>query len=364
MRIVYTCQNTTVRGGLERMIVEKANAMAAAGNDVALIVNNPPGAAHAYSVSPAVRVCDIGMPAPRGLLSRLRFKLVQDMRMWRLLRHLRPDITVAVPTWLTQPVLSGPGRLVLESHSSRGHMFDGEKRSRYKRLKVALAERLAACVVTLTRADADSWRHARRIAVIPNFSDMSAPEADLPRRHAMAMGRLSAEKQYDLLIDAWRIVADTHPDARLDIYGDGPMREELLTRIHELGLTQNVRLCGRSDCPAAEYARHSFLVLSSNHEGQPMALIEAMRCGCPCVATDCPEGPREIIANGTDGLLVPYRDRQRDERVRLLASAICHMIENPAMCAEMGRRAAGNSARFDKATITAQWEQLFTELLR
>ncbi|MDE6269392.1 MAG: glycosyltransferase, partial [Muribaculaceae bacterium] len=319
MRIVYTCQTTTVRGGLERIIVDKANAMASAGHEVCLIVNNSPDCVPAYATAPGVKVVDLAMKAPHGVLSRLRYKIVQNTRIFRALRHFRPDIVVAAPSWLTLSMIFGPGRLVLESHSSRGHMFDSEKQSAYKRWKVSAAERRSECVVTLTAAEAACWPHARRTEVIPNYSEMNPPAQAGERRNAMAIGRLAEVKQFDLLVDAWRDVTDKHPDASLDIFGDGELRSTLQSQIERLDLSKNVRLCGATENPAAEYATHNFLVLSSDYEGFGLVLIEAMRCGCPCVATDCPEGPREIIEDGVDGILVDYRDRSRDERVALLA---------------------------------------------
>ena len=118
--------------------------MAQAGHDVCLIVNNPPGQKTAYDIDPAVQLYDIALSEPKSVFGSMKFKLMQNLTIRRVLRQFHPDIVVVVPTWLTLSMLFAPGRLVMESHSSRDYMFSSESRQSYKRLKVALAERRAA----------------------------------------------------------------------------------------------------------------------------------------------------------------------------------------------------------------------------
>lgn len=361
MRIAYCCQDITVRGGLERITVDKANALAQAGHEVCLIVNNPPGHAVAYSVDPRVQLINVSLGQPKGLFSTLLFKWKQNMRIARALRQFRPDVRCAAASWLCAAILFGPGKLVLESHSWRKGMFSDERNSAYKRLKVAMAERIAACVVTLLPAHNRDWAAAGRVESIGNFSDISSADAPV-RRGAMAVGRLATVKQFDLLIDAWKRVVESHPEATLDIYGDGPLRDNLQRQIDATGLHNRVFLRGECHDLAAEYASHEFLVLSSRDEGFGLVLIEAMQCGCPCVAVDCPEGPAHIITNGEDGLLAPYRNMSRSDRIDALAEAIVLMVDSSHMRREMGSRARTNVKRFGKDNIINEWQHLFKSL--
>ena len=98
MRIAYTCQDISVAGGLERILVDKANAMAARGHDVCMIVNNPPGSRSAYALHPDVKFVDISLPQPEGLYGTLRFKWRQNAAIRRALKSFRPDIVVGVPS--------------------------------------------------------------------------------------------------------------------------------------------------------------------------------------------------------------------------------------------------------------------------
>lgn len=367
MRIAYTCQHICIHGGLERIIVEKANAMAQAGHDVCLIVNNPPGQEPAYDIAPAVRLYDIALPAPESTLGSVQFKVKQNLRIRRFLHQFHPDIVVVVPTWLTMSMLFAPGRLVVESHSSREHMFSSERRQSYKRLKVALAERRAACVVTLTQTAAAQWPGAKKVASIPNFTDIKPFSAyDADSRRIIAAGRISPEKGFDLLTDAWSVVVQKHPDWHLDIYGDCPSGSDtlqcLLNRLGKDDIRQNVHYKGVCCDMAHAYADHSIYALSSRYEGFGLVLLEAMTCGLPCVSFDCPDGPREIISDGSDGLLVPYRGLSDNERSAALADALCRMIEDRDMRRRMSKKAMSKAKDFSRDAIMNQWLLLFKEL--
>jgi glycosyltransferase involved in cell wall biosynthesis len=131
----------------------------------------------------------------------------------------------------------------------------------------------------------------------------------------LAVGRLHPQKDYPTLLEAFAQVRQARP-ARLLILGEGGERSRLEALIHQLGLEEDVSLPGFVENPFAYMSHASVFVLSSRWEGLPTVLIEALYCGAPLVATDCPSGPREILANGQYGRLVPVSD------VRALAKAV------------------------------------------
>jgi len=159
-----------------------------------------------------------------------------------------------------------------------------------------------------------------RVQVIYNPS--AAPEvpdmASQPPNHPwfddgqppviLAVGRLSPEKRFDAMIDAFAAIREQGIDTRLVILGEGPDRTLLEARVARHNLTEYVAMPGWADNPYSFMRRCGVFVLCSDTEGLPTALIEAMACGCPVVAYDCPHGPREILADGQHGKLVPIGD--------------------------------------------------------
>jgi glycosyltransferase involved in cell wall biosynthesis len=138
----------------------------------------------------------------------------------------------------------------------------------------------------------------------------------------LGVGRLSEQKNFDLLIKAFAL-ARQQKKLRLMILGEGEKRKALEQLIKQLGLEQDVQLMGYVDNIAAYMTKASIFVLSSDYEGFGNVLVEAMACGCPVVSTDCPVGPSEILAAGRYGQLVPVNN------AALLADALLEGLANP-----------------------------------
>ncbi|MFF3324430.1 glycosyltransferase family 4 protein [Streptomyces sp. NPDC002889] len=216
--------------------------------------------------------------------------------------------------------------------------------------------------VTVSEGDAAVWRErmplpTTRVLSIPN----SVPEppvapSDGTGRTIVAAGRLAAEKQYHVLLDAFAEVAPARPDWVLRIYGSGDQHERLRRRIEELALYNRVHLMGAHSPIEPEWAKGAIAVSTSRHESFGMTLVEAMRCGVPMVSTDCDYGPREIIQDGVDGLLVPVGD------VRAIAQGLLRLIDDEALRRRMAKAALENARRFDPGVVTKQYEALFAEL--
>lgn len=168
----------------------------------------------------------------------------------------------------------------------------------------------------------------------------------------LAVGRLSIEKDFATLIDAFGRIRQGRA-ARLVILGEGPEREALTERIVKAGLKADVDLPGWVDNPEAYMAHADVFVLSSVYEGLPTVLIEALACGCPVIATDCPSGPREILADGQYGPLVPVGD------ALALADAIVRTLDRPIGAQALKKRADDFSIQ---ASVDA-YETLIQSLL-
>jgi len=123
-------------------------------------------------------------------------------------------------------------------------------------------------------------------------------------------------------------------------------------------LGNNVFLHNAASNIYEKYLNSSIYVLSSRFEGFALVLIEAMSCGVPCIAFDCPHGPRDIIKNGEDGILV------KEINSSLLAEQICYLIENESARIEMGKKAKENVKRYRKEVVMPQWIELFEKLIK
>ncbi|REK85205.1 glycosyltransferase family 4 protein [Streptomyces inhibens] len=297
-------------------------------------------------------------PAAEGRFDQ--YSELTDRRIAQHLRRIEADVVVGTRPGLNVhlarqtrrgPVRIGQEHLTLDTHP--------------RALKLALRgayPRLDA-VTTVTEADARAYRRTLRlpgvrIEAVPNSVPAPVlPPADGSGKWVVAAGRLARVKRYDVLIRAFARVAAERPDWRLRIYGGGAEKAALRALIDELGLYNHVFLMGPANPLEPEWAKGSIAAVSSSLESFGMTIVEAMRCGLPVVATDCPHGPGEIIADGVDGKLVPVGDPEA------LAGSLLALINDDAARKRMGGAALASSARFDPATVAGRHEALFGELL-
>jgi glycosyltransferase involved in cell wall biosynthesis len=215
---------------------------------------------------------------------------------------------------------------------------------------------VASRIVTLTKRDQDLYAvlyaPAGTVSRIPNIVHSPGSNNAVRREEVLAMGRLSPDKGFDLLLTAWSMAVERLPDWKLRIVGDGQLRDQLARQASTLGISTRVIFAPFSDDPFSLYSQCGIFVLSSRFEGLPFVLIEAMTCGAPCISFDCPNGPREVIRNNVNGLLVPA------ERVDALASAIVKLGEDPILRLRLGNAARGVSKPFSEQRVAARWHEV------
>nr|WP_255519077.1 glycosyltransferase [Kitasatospora sp. SID7827] len=216
-------------------------------------------------------------------------------------------------------------------------------------------------VTTVTEADALTFRTTTPVPGVPVLCvPNSVPEppvrpADPASRLVVGAGRLDPVKRYDLLIRAFDRLRDEFPDWRLRIYGQGTERAALRALISDLRATERILLMGSAAPLDPEWAKGSIAAVTSERESFGMTVVEAMRCGLPVVATDCPVGPREIIRDGEDGLLVPTGD------VDGITAGLRTLMADPALRARMAAAALDGSRRYDPGRIAERYAGLFRE---
>jgi glycosyltransferase involved in cell wall biosynthesis len=377
MRIRFLILNAYAKGGTARTTLDTASRLADRHEVEVVSINRFRYAPH-FEVDPRVRIrCLVDRREGReGPLARRlaripsgletlsgnrdpRLSLLCDLRLAREIRGMRTGLLIG-----TRPSINlAIARFARRSVHTLGqeHQYLQVWRPPVQRAIERLYPRLDA-VTGLTRADTASYREILPDGVLvtsmPNaMPAIGSARADLAAPVVAAAGRLTYQKGFDELVEAFRTVADRHPDWSLHLYGDGRLRESLERQIAALGLNKTVVLKGFSATLPRELAGASIFAMSSRYEGFSLVLVEAMAVGLPPVAYACPQGPIEIIDDGVSGVLVPPAD------VPALAEAICSLIENPDRRAELGAAARRSVEKYSAVAVSDLWESLIDELV-
>lgn len=163
------------------------------------------------------------------------------------------------------------------------------------------------------------------------------------------VGRLTAQKRFEDLIDAYALLEKKHPDYRLVIFGEGEDREKLEEKINSYSLNEKILLPGTDKNALKFVSKGSAFVLSSDYEGMPNVLMEAMAVGTPCVSTRCKMGPEELIDDGINGLLVPVGD------INKLKEAVELIIENSSLAKSISENGRNILKTNDVSAISDKW---------
>jgi glycosyltransferase involved in cell wall biosynthesis len=302
----------------------------------------------------------------------LKRKLRDALRDLILLKE--PDVVVLASDWqfLIGTVLSAASKVPVIAEFHNAYDFIIKKiGSEGNCLKECLVRfyyqrslnsfRRCAQLVVLTENDAKHWRkHSNNVTVIPNpvtqypeYIDDVAKE----NGRIICVGRYNGQKRIDRLISAFFLIADKYPDWHVDIFGEGDLKEKLLQQIKSCNMEKRIILHEPTKNIYDEYKKSQFLVLSSEYEGRPLVLIEAMSCGTPCVAFDCPSGPKEIIDDGITGLLA------ENGNVHDLALKMEWLITHDSERVEMGKKAHEAAAEYEPSRIMVKWEKFYSNVV-
>ncbi len=336
MRIIFIATQLA-GGGAEREAAAFASELARMGEEVHVICTHD--VKDDYDVDKRVhrhwfRDTHVQIPKLRGAFNTLL--------MWKLLHALRGDVAVLFYVPFHLAVLLSGTRLV---HAVRGNL-DKELVTGMDRLRGKLACWCADGVWIQTEGQRCFFPQNQqgKLFVVHNILDSRFLQIRRAYRERMtrfiSVGRLHPQKNQRLLIEAFgSMLRQTgNETATLTIYGSAHrdflwMEESLKKQIRELGLEGRVFLAGRTSHIEKKYEEADVFVFGSNYEGCPNALMEAMAAGLPCISTDCPTGPADLITDGVSGLLVSVGD------VKAMAGAMRRLIENPQEAVRFGKAA-------------------------
>ena len=378
MRIVYILKSFAIKAGTERVISDKMNWLAEHGYEVTMVTYEQCNHPHAFPLHSSIEHVDLNTPffTIKKYCHPLRFMSLRRRfrsRLQTLLDKIQPDILI-MTTYSLNLIdiflsLKTSAYKMMESHVACYTIkktYDYRKKPFLRRIAVLydffVLRKVSQvdCLVTLTRGDAADWmKYSSNVVVIPNpvsFFPETIKAHDGNGHRILSVGRLHEQKGFDMLIDAFGLIADCCPEWKIDIFGDGPEKEMLLMKIKQNGLIGRIVINPPTSTIYEEYQKSEFLVLSSRFEGYSLVLYEAMSCGIPCVAFNCKHGPEDAIKDGVNGILV------ENGNIEALAHKLLWMIEHTEERLRMGKTAREFVRRYDKREIMSLWTELFEKI--
>lgn len=374
MKLLYCIRATYNPGGMERVLLNKVTYLVGKmGWEIVVVTTDQQGRPPFYPFPKEVRMVDLGINYADDndknvfvkITGYLRRKRIHQKRLTALLRQEQPDVVVSLYPSESSfiPAIKDGSKKVLELHFCKFFRLQYGRKGLLGAIdqwRTKLDERIVRKFdkfVVLTEEDKGYWGNLPNIEVIGNAAMSMAKEvSDSSCKRVIAVGRLDYQKGFDRLIKAWKIVSNVHKDWQLDIFGQGEWEDMLQQMIDENGLKEMTHINRPTKNIGKEYAQSAMLVMSSHYEGFPMVLVEAMACGVPAVSFNCTCGPRDIIRDGENGLLV------KDGDIEGLANALMRLMDDESLRRQMGAEARKVVDTFSEEKIMTKWVDLFTSL--
>ena len=375
MKIIYSIAGTYNSGGMERVLANKANWLVQNGYEVSVLTTDQNGRQPFFPMDSRIEMYDLGVNYEENNGKSFLNKLLHyPLKQWkhkralqRILSKLKGDVVISMfcNDASILPKVKDGSKKVMEIHFSRF------KRLQYGRSGLwKLADQLRCKndlkvvskfdkFIVLTDEDKGYWGNLDNIQVIPNARSFVVEEpSELNEKKVIAVGRYCYQKDLGKLIEAWGIVCQEVGDWKLHLVGDGEDRAMLQEQIEKLGLVDRVVLGKAETDMKIVYRNASMLALSSRYEGLPMVLLEAQAAGLPIVSFECKCGPRDVVEDGLDGILV------EEGNVEKLAEGMLRLIKDESLRKSMGAAAYARSERYAEENIMNQWVDLFNGVIR
>ncbi len=376
MRLIYCTHSLCNPGGMERVLVNKVTYLVERLHwDVSIVTTDQKGRPSFYPLPAGVRVTDLGINYSddnvKSVTGKILGYLQKRRRHKRLLTSLlereKPDIVVSLYPSESSfiPDIKDGSKKVLELHFCKYFRLQYGRKGllgiidKWRTHQDERIVRKFDKFVVLTNEDKEYWGNLHNIEVIPNAAmNIGGHFSDVTNHRVIAVGRLDYQKGFDRLIQAWEYInkSGLYSDWRLDIFGQGEWKEMLQEMVQAKNLSVSVHLNSPVKTIGEEYVNSSLLVMSSNYEGFPMVMIESMAIGLPVVAFDFKCGPRDIISDGENGLLVSNGD------IPGLAEAMMKLMGDYELRRRMSVKARQVVDTYSEKAVMDKWVRLFTSL--
>lgn len=351
-------------GGAERVMSIVVNYWVSKGWDVTLLLLVPPTTAPFYQLDPRIKLKSL------GVAGKSTSKLAAIAKTWQRVMVLRqeiirsnPDVTIGFMNSVNVYVILACLGLNIPTIVSE-HMYPGcTDANKIWQFIIKRAYRYADLITVLTQSALPFYPEHKgyRAIVMPNPITVPGPVGSttglLQAPSLLAVGRLHPQKGFDLLLKAFHRIHTKYPDWQITILGEGPMRSELEALRSQLKLTDCVHLPGLVGNVRDYLDRADLFVMPSRFEGFPMALCEAMACGLPVISADCLSGPRDIIDDGINGILVTT------ENVDALATGLDKLMFDPAKRQQLAQNAPDILDRFGVEQVMGLWQDAIDRVI-
>lgn len=360
MKICFFIGSLTQPGGTERVSSVIASELQRRGYQIHML-SLQCGDKPFFELADGIRVSQLFATAGRGML-RLPLAIV---RLRRYLQQHQIDILIDVESMLALYALPASIGLNIRHICWEHFNYHVDLGKASRRLARQLAALFSDDVVTLTERDKQLWlantSSKANITAIPNPVTIELPANIEPDKEKLflAVGRLTYQKGFDLLLQAWAQVVPLHPDWRLRIVGDGEDKAMLELLCSELNIEDSTELVPKTNNISTHYQQAAFFVMSSRFEGLPLVLIEAQAYGLPIISFNCDTGPAEIIRHGETGWLCEAGDVESLGELIAQAAAVGKHINTPeSQWSELSGASVNNAQRFSLEQIIKRWKEL------
>ncbi|MFB3388849.1 glycosyltransferase family 4 protein [Flavobacterium sp. LAR06] len=361
MRLLYIIPKIKVAGGVARVLAIKANYFVEHfGYEIHVLSQNEEGIQPFYDF-------DYDVIFHNMILKGNIFKFFNSFQkeINQKISEIKPDVILVADNGLKAFIFPFIAKtkvpIVFECHGSKfieeeiqetNFISKSIKKLKY-RFKDFGAQKFTK-MVALSDENLKEW-NVRNVVVIPNPSWIKSKKtADLKQKKVIAVARNSYEKGLDRLLLIWKGIGEKYPDWTLDIYTDDvdtleqeAIKLEIESGINYLHFVKNIQ---------KKYLKASICAMTSRTEGFPMVLLEAMASGLPCIAYDCPTGPRAIITNAENGFLIP------DNNIEMYVGKLSFLIENEEVRLKFGLDAKETSKEYSVKIIMEQWRNFLEGL--
>ncbi len=362
MRIMF-CLGSMTKGGAERVVANLANDFIA-NDDVSIVVTSPDSSSYELNDGIIYKSLDNINDKKTNIIFRTIRRI---KRLKKTIKEINPDIIIALIAEPTLRVMLATYFHHIPTIISVRNDPKSEFGTVFKRILMRILYRKADGFIFQTE-DAKQFfpkRFQKRSIIIPNpicEQFIIKPYKGKRNNHIVTVGRLVEQKNHALLIRAYNELLNENNDYDLYIYGDGDLKSniknDLIELVNNLGIGERVHFEGNVDNVKEAIYDAKMFVLSSDYEGMPNALMEAMALGVPCISTDCPcGGPKFLMKDKNNGLLIPVNNQVA------MTNAMLKLINDEKYAKMIGDNANKIGKELNSKTINNKWYEYIKKVL-